>query len=205
VDPTAQSRAGTRRTQQIGPAKSIWKKIDTYGRRLLAARTALQMDEWLEVHQEYRHVETSGFFEELGTNEMGWGSELQNILAWCEKTGAPFGFSKCMEDAEHESGIREFVLEDVIKDVRAMLVRTNEVLTKSQFDPNATEPLSEQFQAVLDLISAKPMTGKEIIDALKDTKHRVDRGTLTSRIIPHLKAYYHVERGPSGYFCRNRM
>ena len=52
----------------VGPARRIWDNLDKYGRRLLVAGKAWQLHEWVATHQEWKRLETAGFFDGSACN-----------------------------------------------------------------------------------------------------------------------------------------
>jgi len=87
------------------------------------------------------------------------------------------------------------------EDLQALLLAVDECLRTQGGE--VTPPLNDTQQAVLDLLRDLPpgkgMTGKQIINALRE--HEIDQSTLTSRIIPFLRQHYHVaNKRVAGYY-----
>jgi hypothetical protein len=134
-----------------------------------------------------------------------WGINLRQTLSWCETNQTPFGFSKFEE--ENDSDMRDWVIEDVEREVGALLAAATERLFGK--DGDLVPPiLSERENAVLNVIpfgSAGALTGKQVIDRVKKQHNpnteRLDQAALTKDIIPKLKIFYSVRnRRGVGYY-----
>jgi hypothetical protein len=129
-----------------------------------------------------------------------WGCDLFNFLAWEKATGKLFGLAGC--DGESDYGVRAAVIEDVQRDVSALLAAADTRSVENS-EPATRAPLSEMERAVFDLIpcgTGEGITGKEIINKLTSRYPGLSQSDLTKRIIPRLRAYGVDNRRAVGYY-----
>ncbi len=186
------------------PVRQLSADLDEYGQRLLAAGTSWNLTEWIAQKQEWLPLERSGFFEEEVSDESlshAWGVDLRRFIAWKQITGKPLGFGDT--EREKDSIMYEWLIEDVERDVRALVAAANERAFGTSDDIDVVPTLNDREQAMLDLIPEKSngtITGKEIIAKLRMTVNSIEQSTLTKWTMPKLKAYYGVRNQGRGYF-----
>lgn len=194
----------------IAPARQIWRSLEKYGRRLLETGSAWDMDTWAAKHPEWSRLETAGFFEDSAVYPAdilrnGWGMDLTAFLDWRHVTGKPLGFGD--HDGENDIEVCEGVLEDVTRDVRALLAAAYERSSQPVGKIDVLPELTEKQRAVLKLIPFKGkrgITGKGIVDKLQGTEHETEQSVLTSHIMPKLVAYYAVVNELGVGYYRNK-
>jgi hypothetical protein len=203
ADETTQEK----RNPNIGAARELWKLLERYGRPLLEAGIAWNMVEWVSGHQEWLRLEHAWFFDEETTEieYRGWGFDLECFLWWGKATRKPFGLSG--REGEDYFSAGKDVLEDVQRDVRSLEAAAIEQIAGKPSNVEVRPPLSERETAILGLIprckTEQAITEKEIVNKLRNTVHQIDRGTLSSRVIPKLKAHYSVEHFAGVGYCRH--
>jgi hypothetical protein len=165
------------------------------------------MVEWVTGHQEWLRLEHAGFFDEETTKieYRGWGFDLECFLWWGKTTGKPFGLSG--REGEDYFSAGKDVLEDVQRDVRSLEAAAIEQIAGKPSNVEVRPPLSEREVAILALIprcaTGLAITEKEIVEKVRKTVYQIDRGSLTSRVIPKLKAHYGVEHFAGSGYCRH--
>ena len=165
----------------LAPARIAWADFERYGSPLLAAGRKWKMSEWVASHEEWAHIETSQFFEDVAdgasTDIFSDGefsphqpspaeppsrseSSLADDAKWgfhlerfvAWKTIKGKPFGFAGCDGEDDSGVRDDAIEDVAHDVRALLAAAREQLLEKGADADIRPRLTPKAQAVLDLI-----------------------------------------------------
>lgn len=194
----------------IGSARRLWKTLNEYGDRLLDAGRAWGMGDWYERHPEpWMPIERAGFFprdafEDAYTEpDSSWGIDLKRFLSWAKATKKPFGFSSKAREVDNRDMI-PWVIEDVRRDVSALMVEANEKISSKTGGNDIRPPLTDRERAVLDVIphgTEKGLLGKDIVRMLKESFPLLCLSALTKDIMPKLVVYYGVRnRRGFGYF-----
>src|ERR1700722_5775374 len=182
-------RRGEFRRENIGPARETRKELDKYGKRLLKTGKAWKMIEWVQQHREWLPLARSGFFDGDAYEDskqacsLAWGADLERFLLWQQATEKPLGYSA--SEREQDNLFCEWVIDDVERDIKALLAAANEQLGGPPGNVDVRPPLTPRERAVLDLIpydADGAIVGKEIVSKLRDTPNAVGQSDLTSDI-----------------------